>query len=265
MRKGVMQLVISIFICILLSFLAFAHEEAQDSVVSVHEEKDSVLTKEFATKISIALIILSSINAFVCLALSYISKKNKKIKFLAIIIPIIFTSLFLIITTIFINLNSESSGPVHWHADYEIWACGEKVNLIDPEGFSNKVGTNLFHEHNDDRMHIEGVVEDIEEVNIKHFIETIGGEISTSGISLRTNEDLVRYENGELCNGTLQMFVYKTENKVITQEKVEDFLNYIPSPYSDVPPGDCIIIEFEEEKETTEHVCETYKGENHGS
>lgn len=258
MERGVIQLATTILFCMILLSFVSAHEE----------EENSLLTKEFATKTSLVLIIVSSINACIWVSISYFSKKNKRRNFCAIIIPIIITSLFLIITTLFVNLNSETNGPVHWHADYEIWACGEKLNLIDPEGLSNKVGTNLFHEHNDDRIHIEGVVQDRNEVNLQHFIETIGGEISISAISLITNEGLVSYENGQQCNGTLQVFVYKTYQEKIIQEKVEHFLEYIPSPQSEVPPGDCIIIEFAEEKETTEHICETYKnpiGEVHGS
>ncbi len=260
MKKRVIQVVILFLLCVFLLSIVSAHEE----------ETNYFLTKESLTKISLFLIVMSSINALLWVIISSFSKKKKKAKFLAIIIPIILTSIFLIITTIFINLNAETKGPVHWHADYEVWACGEKLNIINPSGLSNKVGTNLFHEHNDDRIHIDGVVEDIEEVNIEHFFEVIGGQISSSGISLITNKGFVSYKNGEVCNGTLQIFVYTTKNKEMQQTKVKNFLEYIPSPYSEVPPGDCIIIEFAEEKETTEQICETYKialekGEIHGS
>lgn len=110
----------------------------------------------------------------------------------------------------------------------------------------------------------------MDKINLQHFIETVGGEISSSAISLMTNEGAVNYENGKQCNGFLQVFVYKTENERVIQNKIENFLDYIPSPYSQVPPGDCIIIEFAEEKESTEHICETYriaeeKGEAHGN
>ena len=244
MKKRVIQVVILFLLCVFLLSIVSAHEE----------ETNYFLTKESLTKISLFLIVMSSINALLWVIISSFSKKKKKAKFLAI----------------FINLNAETKGPVHWHADYEVWACGEKLNIINPSGLSNKVGTNLFHEHNDDRIHIEGVVEDIEEVNIEHFFEVIGGQISSSGISLITNKGFVSYKNGEVCNGTLQIFVYTTKNKEMQQTKVKNFLEYIPSPYSEVPPGDCIIIEFAEEKETTEQICETYKialekGEIHGS
>lgn len=257
MQKSVFK----VFCSLVLTFLLI-------SFVTAHEEETA--SNESLTTISLVLITLTSINVLVLLAVSCRYKKHKKAIFLTMVIPIILTTLFLVISTIYINLNSQSEGPVHWHADYEIWACGEKLNLIDPEGFSNKVGTNLFHEHNDDRMHIEGVVEDLEEINLQHFIEIIGGEISASAISLITNEGFVTYENGQQCNGVLQAFVYKTEHGEVTQEKEENFLEYIPSPYSQVPPGDCIIIEFGEKKEITEHICETYKnpiegGEIHGS
>ena len=40
---------------------------------------------------------------------------------------------------------------------------------------------------------------------------------------------------------------------------MENFDDHILAPYSNIPPGDCIIIEFDTEKEKTEHICETYK------
>lgn len=246
----------SVIVCVvflLLISLVFAHGDEEESKKSLD-----------ISTISFIIIGISSANALFILALSCFYRKQKALLFWILITPIIFTSIFLIVTTLLTNFNADSQGPVHWHADYEIWICEEKINLVDPQGFSNKVGTNLFHEHNDDRIHIEGVVTSMEEVNLQHFIETVGGEITKSGITLITNDGLVSYENGEKCNGTLQVFVYKTENEMQTQEKLDDFLEYVPSPYSEVPPGDCIIIEFGEEKESTEKMCTTYRGENHG-
>ena len=47
-------------------------------------------------------------------------------------------------------------------------------------------------------------------------------------------------------------FLYK-------QEKLDDFVEYILSPYQTIPPGDCIIFEFGELKDKTNYICETYK------
>ena len=46
---------------------------------------------------------------------------------------------------------------------------------------------------------------------------------------------------------------------ILYVQKIDNFPEYVLSPYSQIPPGDCIIIEFSEEKQTTEHICETYK------
>jgi len=46
---------------------------------------------------------------------------------------------------------------------------------------------------------------------------------------------------------------------VFEQQKLENFEDYILSPHTSIPPGDCIIIEFDSDKEKTDHICETYK------
>ncbi len=85
--------------------------------------------------------------------------------------------------------------------------------------------------------------------------------------------------SGQICDGVpakLQVFVMKVENPkdrgewIYSQAKLEDPMEYVLSPQSQVPPGDCIIIELAQEKKMTEHVCETYelaikRGELHGS
>jgi hypothetical protein len=41
--------------------------------------------------------------------------------------------------------------------------------------------------------------------------------------------------------------------------KLEDFTGYVLSPYFNVPPGDCIIIEFGPSMDSTDKMCETYR------
>ena len=83
-----------------------------------------------------------------------------------------------------------------------------------------------------------------------------------------TDDRFKEMKNGDLCNGQpgkLQVFLYKiknpeqTKNWIFEQTKIENFEDYVLSPYSQIPPGDCIIIEFDVEKEKTELICETYK------
>ena len=193
----------------------------------------------------------------------------KKILFVIIALPIAFATLYLAGTTVYLNTVSETGGPVHWHADYEIWACGERINVLDPAGFDNKIGAPLIHEHNDDRIHVEGVVyRKIEHASLARFFHEIGGKLDATEIIVSTNDGIKTWKNGELCNGRkgeLQVFVYSVTNPQntghfeYTQRKIKDFENFVLAPYSNVPPGDCIVIEFGVVKQKTEHICSTYK------
>ena len=104
-------------------------------------------------------------------------------------------------------------------------------------------------------------------MDLHNFFETVGGMLSESTLYLPTDNGFAEIKNGGLCNGReakIQVFLYNVKNPddaknwVYGQQKLEDFENYILAPYSNVPPGDCIIIEFDIEKEKTEHICETY-------
>ena len=86
------------------------------------------------------------------------SKHEKHILFWSMVVVLGSATLYLAAYTLTVTLLSVTNGPVHWHADFEFWACGEKLDLKDPEGFFNRVGSPVFHEHNDDRIHVEGVV-----------------------------------------------------------------------------------------------------------
>ena len=103
------------------------------------------------------------------------SEKTKIFLFLGIIIPIVLVTIYSAGSTIYLNIISETQGPVHWHADFEIWDCGQKIDLINPTGFSNRVGNPVFHEHGDDRIHVEGVVVEKKDVDLHSFFEVIGG------------------------------------------------------------------------------------------
>ena len=55
-----------------------------------------------------------------------------------------------------------------------------------------------------------------------------------------------------MIGGRKSGFIYE-------QIKIDDFEEYIISPYSNIPPGDCIIIEFGPEKQLTDKICLPYK------
>jgi len=133
---------------------------------------------------------------------------------------------------------------------------------------SNRIGTSIFHEHNDNRIHVEGVVIDKDDVNLHEFFETFGSEFEKDKLIVETNQGIISMNNGNKCNekeGKLQVFLYKVKNPednknwIYEQIKLDDFDQYVLSPYSNVPPGDCIIIEFYQDKDKTDKICETYK------
>lgn len=188
----------------------------------------------------------------------------KKVLFLGIIAATIIPTLYLISSTIYLNSVSSSNGPVHWHADTEIWACGKELDFKDPIGWSNKIGTATLHEHNDKRIHLEGVVVNPEDASLGKFFRVIGGSISPTSLTVPTTEGLTSLQNGMKCasgeQGEVQVFVYQTDNEqYYTQQKVVNPENYIISPHSSVPAGDCIIVEFGAPKERTDKMCRSYK------
>lgn len=201
-------------------------------------------------------------------------EKSEWLKYLlfgGFIVIILANTIYLSASTIYLNQKSTTGGPVHWHADFEIWNCGQKVEVKDPQGLSNKVGTEVVHEHNDDRIHIEGVILEKHQASLGHFFESIGGQLHKDHMAIPTENGILELENGQICNGEngiLQVFVYKTslpsddgktEGNSFSQQKLHDLQNYIISPYSQVPPGDCIIIELDKEKDRTDRICSFYK------
>lgn len=253
-----------ILVVLLLSLGVLSHAEDE-----VEEDKDigEALKSKSGTYILIASIIVGVLIMFAIYEKDR-SEKTKIFLFVGIVVPVILATVYSVGSTIYLNLISETQGPVHWHADFEIWNCGQKIDLINPTGLSNRVGNPVFHEHGDDRIHVEGVVVEKNNVDLHSFFEVVGGTLSNSYITIPADNEIVELRNGDLCNGQqgkLQMFLYKVvnpddgKNWIFEQQKLDNFEDYILSPYSQIPSGDCIIIEFGVEKEKTEHICESYK------
>lgn len=248
-KRGFIVIIIALFLINLVS----AHEENLDQ-----ELKERSLRYVYFGAIFMAIITVIAL---------FFANKYKILLFLLLVIPIVLVSSYLVYTTVSLNLKSEYKGPVHWHADFEIWNCDERIDLKDPEGMTNRIGTSVFHEHGDNRIHVEGVVLDKNDVNLHEFFETFGSELTREMLRVETNDEEVFMKNGDNCKGKegkLQAFLYKIANPEdktwrYEQVKLEDFESYVLAPYSHVPPGDCIIIEFSEEKAFTEKLCGTYK------
>ncbi|MBS3102431.1 hypothetical protein J4458_03210 [Candidatus Woesearchaeota archaeon] len=253
---------------LLLFSIAYAHLE-EEVPEAIGEEKIGI--EDYIKTTSLNYLFVASIMILVLVLFSLFYKEKEKIKlflFLGIVAPAIIATAYLAGSTIYLNAVSQTKGPVHWHADYEIWDCNEKIELIKPKGLTNRIGNPLFHDHGDSRIHVEGVVADKRRVDLHMFFETVGGYLDSSMLRIPTDEGVVEIKNSDLCNGEegkLQAFLYRVKNPeeskkwVFEQLKVKNFPNYILAPYSNIPPGDCIIIEFGKEKEKTDKMCETYK------
>ena len=218
--------------------------------------------------------------AIISLHKKHLTEKWKEMLFFTIVAGTIIPTLFMAFSTIYINTISSSGGPVHWHADIEVWACGKEIELKDPKGLSNKIGTATLHEHNDKRIHVEGVVLEPHDVSLGRFFKVIGGELSDQKLAVATNEGVVTFETGQACpsgeKGEVQLFSYLTDADGYYRQakRVHSFGEYILAPFSAVPHGSCIIVEFGPSKERTEKKCRSYqvaeeigkvKGEQNGN
>jgi len=237
-------------------------------------EDEKVLEADKQSARSLKLVLYTSafvsLLVIISLKLKHKTETLKWLLFLGIVIPSFLVSVYIAWTTVALNLSSGSGGPVHWHADFEVWNCGEKLDLVDPKGLSNRLGSPVFHEHGDNRVHVEGVIVRESEVGLHSFFEIIGGDLDDEKLIIPTNDGLQTLYDGQNCNGQpgeLQMFLYRVTNPdptkktgfTYTLDKITDFDEYILAPYSNIPPGDCFIIEFDQRKSTTDKICETYR------
>lgn len=110
---------------------------------------------------------------------------------------------------------SWSGGEIHWHADFEILVENEsnqleRINLIDPGEFcettthessymcsiNDRTGSTEYHEHNDNRIHIEGSFKNREDASLASFFEQFNGSISNTELEVPTNtERIEKYED----------------------------------------------------------------------
>lgn len=228
-----------LFVAVFVS-IAFAHEAILSDINEIHNDPWAHLNVPNPIHV---LIICSSV-ALVAILISVftsVSEEQKHILFWSIAIPIAVSTLYLIGSTIYMNLVSESDGPVHWHADFEIWACGEKITLKDPSGLDNKIGTPVLHEHNDNRIHVEGVLIKLQEASLENFFHQVGGEFDEGILSIPTNSGEFSMKNGDLCNGKRGKWY-----TFVNGELISDASHYVLSPYPNIPPGDEIKFVFTE-------------------
>lgn len=247
-RRIVLQTTSAVLILILAlplyAFLVSAHGAEEETTEGINLAGVSLKALYAAGLLSLAAL------AYSLLKRQALPEMHKRMVFFIILVSIALATLFLIGTTIYLNFTSVTGGPVHWHADYEIIVCGEREQLIDPESLLlNRVGTSTLHEHNDDRMHIEGTPRTLESVNLGAFFGVTDGHMESGWLHFHTNEGEVNVKNGDLCNGkpaSLMMFVEKQEGRDRFWKVSTEFGRYVPSPYATIPPGDRVKIIFSE-------------------
>jgi hypothetical protein len=246
------KLIVILFALLILVLSAssiVAHGEVDDGHEEGYDWQDPVQYIKWSS------ILLTVISFFLLIIYTKASESHKKLIFWTIALIVLLPTFYLAGHTVYKNVNSVTKGPVHWHADYQVWLCGEKVDLIDPKGMlNNKVGSNALHEHNDDRVHVEGVVKQLSDINLGSYFRIIGGELTSTSIKYFTNNGLLTYNNGDQCaNGESKLKVY------VNGKKIEKPAEYVPAPQINVPPGDCIILVFDEkDTDTTQKICDSW-------
>jgi hypothetical protein len=259
------------------------------------------------TQLGSKTVVIAALVLIICTLIAIVSKdrleKNKRLKlplFVVMAGTIIVSTLLLFGTTIYLNTKSESKGPVHWHTDVEFWACGAELDLQDPKGaLSNKIGTATYHEHNDKRIHLEGVVvRKSEDASLDKFMRVTGGYITKDRIGIPVNQDqsswlvgqdkqdgdkqntsnpsllepflsqskdgsLLEFKKGQTCGtetAEVQAFLYRFDkaSNTYSQTKLPDPAEYVLRDESVVPPGDCLIVEFDVSKAKTDKLCQQY-------
>ena len=238
-----MQKVLILIFLILLAVNVIAngddeHASEEESIAHLQtNEADASMI--FA--LQIALVIIFLVVIYSVFFIDKMGENQKKIAFALIAGTTILATLFIVFVTIQTNLESETGGPVHWHADFEVWICGEELNLKVPTGLDNKIGINLLHYHNDNRIHVEGIPNKIQDIKLRNFFRIIEGEFTNETIAILTEDKgLVTKTNGDLCNGQpgkLQFYVNGEPNK--------EFGEYTMAQYSTIPPGDFLHIVFD--------------------
>lgn len=214
--------------------------------------------------LSVRVVVIASILTILFILIASFKKSHSHYLFAGIVLTVISASVFLIGSTIYLNVVSSSKGPVHWHADTQIWACGQELDLEDPKGrLSNKIGTATLHEHNDKRIHLEGVVVSPEDASLGKSFSVIGGDINSQSLVVPTTEGKKSFLNGQKCadkTAEVQVFAYRAlDNGLYTQKKLANPNDYKISPYSNVPPGDCIIVEFDSPRDRTDRMCKSWE------
>ncbi|MBI2658282.1 hypothetical protein HYX08_06350 [Candidatus Woesearchaeota archaeon] len=231
------SLVLFLILLILASFSIHSHEDRQDFDLD-HSEMYPLSqlavagygSMAFGALILIIVIFHKTMNEFI-----------KKAVYMLLAMSVLLVTIYLVVTTLHLNTISITKGPVHWHADFEILVCDKEIMLTEPKGLSNKQGVDLMHAHNDNRIHVEGVLLSEKAASLGAFFYAIGGSLSSDGLKVPGDEGLTAVHEGDECNEKPAKFYVFVNGKLIENPSA-----YVISPYEKVPPGDRIKFVFTE-------------------
>lgn len=226
-----------LFVVLIISTNVFSHEEEVEYNLD-HSELYPISQLQAA---GYGILIFGILVLAIILFHKKMNNMAKKIIYLLVVSVIAVVTLYLILTTLHLNIVSLTKGPVHWHADFEIWVCGREIKISEPKGLSNKQGVDLMHAHNDNRIHVEGVISDKKQASLGAFFHAVQGSLSSDGIKMPTNEGLISVHEGDKCNEKpAHLYVFVNGNLI------ENPSAYGISHYEKVPPGDRIKFIFTE-------------------
>ncbi len=233
------RLLLLLFLMLILSInFAFSHGGEEDEFMLDHSELYPVTQLQ---AVGYGSLIFGTLIVLILLFHKKMNEMAKKIMYSIVLIVVALVTIYLVITTLHLNVISITKGPVHWHADFEIWICDNEIQLPEPKGLSNKQGVDLMHAHNDNRIHVEGVILDKKQASLGAFFYAIGGSITSDGLRIPTDEGLVEVHEGDACNEKpAKLYVFVNGNLI------ENPSQYFIAPYEKVPPGDRIKIIFTE-------------------
>lgn len=210
-----------------------------------------------------------------------LTERGKTLLMSLFLLAIMLPSIYSVAAFIHESQTSWSQGEIHWHADFEVIVEGQEIDLIDPETFcqematestymcsiNDRVGITKYHEHDDDRIHVEGVFKTREEATLGAFFNTFQGTLTRDMLRIPTNTDTIYRTNAG--GKTLKILVKRgvggnrgwcaisddvpVEDQCIdafTDEHVTSPHDYVISPYQteqlDNPILDKIFIIYDE-------------------
>lgn len=160
------------------------------------------------------ILILGSLSTLVLAGLSLyregeLNLRDKKILMNGFLVAILLPSLYTAGAFVHDSQTSWSGGEIHWHADFEVLVEQngdlERLDLIDPGNFcketthessymcsvNDRVGSTEYHEHNDNRIHLEGSFKTKRDASLASFFEQFNGQLTNTKIVFPTNDGTV--------------------------------------------------------------------------